>query len=1167
MFKRGRVFLFALAAAISIIGISAISSRPALADDTWTATGEVCSVSGANRQCDNSSAKAWISIFNKHLKAKGFTKCQPKDHPGNVNDAVDSLAEDTDLAIKCAGTKEQRECTIRVTNKTDLMGTSTDTVSVSCKPSKSIAESNTGSNSQAMNGAINQFVSAICAHQGDNDRGMNSTEAVNTCSSAVTPSVQKCITDHKGDSNAMAKCVFDKYKGKYDLAGLTDAQQLANLQNAAIAANQTVNTADNCTKQGKLYYNGECVNTINDTSVTEKNYTDFCSITFIGWILCPVTKFMGLLSDGMFSVLQNLMEIDSNQLFSTSGSAFKAFQTFLPIANVVLAIIFLVIIYSEATGNGFGALSNYSIKKLLPKVVIFAILINLSWWLCAVAVDISNILGANLNSFFVGASKTIDGTYSPGFADLASQALVATTATGAAIAFGATAGLLPVLGFVILALGLVLIIMIVRQALVIMLCVVAPIAIAMAILPGTNKIFVKWKNLFISMLIAYPLISALFGASQLASSVIAAGGKNDILLNIVSIGVLGVPLIMAPAILFKVLKGVPGIGNALSKTGGSLTKGMQQKAGARMSNAYQHSMGHHAMVRGRGALARGQQNIRRGISQRIQNFSAQHATGSSLGAKAARNALGAASNIALGSSAGRARTARRANEYQAMVGRQKNAARKNAAAIWSATPMDRRMKMLTTGRYESGQQMDNDTWAALIEMNAINMTHAQNYELLANLAERGRQLQRGGIIGAANFQQRQSWNTLASTGVAAMSKSKNALAGGKALNEILGIGSKSSVVLSQAEIDQKILGAVKSTNAGKLAGMSQPQIASYRTESATIMAAQAKADQYNSDQGLTGDQQVTAADILGVSSRGNADIHKQFGVKYDVTTPDITEAESQVNEQWANAATKTLGDLEYSNATNMGMSMISGNTKNELAHIAIDGGNRQVDSIIKQQEQGDNPLESMSEKEYKRVKDTYTGDYHPDPNDDSKVVHIAEIKAQRGRDQDTFDGKMESQNENYIDQTIADPSKKSGADKVIKESFERSVTNKIKSVNATNIGDDHIGDTPTPVETETRAATPEDTKHHTTTGASSNNVLELRKQYTKFGFASSETDPIQRSAKQQILANNFDQAMAPKAAAFIAKGGSSSNAAVDQYLHRIASIAHGGSSSGKAGYP
>ena len=123
----------------------------------------------------------------------------------------------------------------------------------------------------------------------------------------------------------------------------------------------------------------------------------------VGFIICPLMWMMSAAIDSTYGLLSNILAIPST-IFS-NVSVLAAFHTFLPYANLVLAVVFLLIIYSEATGNGFGAMNNYSIKKTLPRLIIFAILINLSFYICAAAVDVSNIAGSSMYKLFTGTSS------------------------------------------------------------------------------------------------------------------------------------------------------------------------------------------------------------------------------------------------------------------------------------------------------------------------------------------------------------------------------------------------------------------------------------------------------------------------------------------------------------------------------------------------------------------------------------------------------------------------------------------------------------------------------------------------------------------------------------------------------------------------------------------
>ena len=62
-------------------------------------------------------------------------------------------------------------------------------------------------------------------------------------------------------------------------------------------------------------------------------------------------------------------------IFNTGGSTYQIWQSLLTFANTGMIIILLVIVFSQLTGYG---IDNYGIKKMLPKLIVTAILINLS---------------------------------------------------------------------------------------------------------------------------------------------------------------------------------------------------------------------------------------------------------------------------------------------------------------------------------------------------------------------------------------------------------------------------------------------------------------------------------------------------------------------------------------------------------------------------------------------------------------------------------------------------------------------------------------------------------------------------------------------------------------------------------------------------------------------
>ena len=116
----------------------------------------------------------------------------------------------------------------------------------------------------------------------------------------------------------------------------------------------------------------------------------------LSWLVCPATGFLAKITDGIYSIIEEYLTI--SPLTSATDSPFhQIWAIFRDITNIVFVILLLIAIISQLTGIG---LSNYSIKKLLPKIVLTAILINLSYIVCSLCVDLSNILGASLRGLF-----------------------------------------------------------------------------------------------------------------------------------------------------------------------------------------------------------------------------------------------------------------------------------------------------------------------------------------------------------------------------------------------------------------------------------------------------------------------------------------------------------------------------------------------------------------------------------------------------------------------------------------------------------------------------------------------------------------------------------------------------------------------------------------------
>ena len=336
-------------------------------------------------------------------------------------------------------------------------------------------------------------------------------------------------------------------------------------------------TLDACGEVSATTYPPEPgASTISITKDAEDN-TASCAIDGIGWIVCPVMNFMAKLNDQAFNFLEKFLTV--RPALVTDPATRTAWTAFRDIANVLFVIAFLVIVYSQLTSAG---ISNYGIKKMLPRLFIAAILVNLSYYVCAIAVDLSNILGSSIYSLFKDSIGVGTGGTSGGVGG-AWESLMGKVLVG--VAYIAILAVIIVAPVVLLAFAVIILILIARQAFAILLIVVAPIAFVAYLLPNTEQWFKKWWKALVAVLMVYPIIAAVFGVSSLASKILmniaddgGSGGDDEQLLKIVALGVLAIPLFAVPALLKGSLSAAGSVGAKLSSLGDKSTKFAGKKA-------------------------------------------------------------------------------------------------------------------------------------------------------------------------------------------------------------------------------------------------------------------------------------------------------------------------------------------------------------------------------------------------------------------------------------------------------------------------------------------------------------------------------------------------------------------------------------------------------------
>lgn len=324
-----------------------------------------------------------------------------------------------------------------------------------------------------------------------------------------------------------------------------------------------------------------------DTTNDDTSTTSACFKTAgaLGWIMCPVIEAISEATQGVYKniIEENFLQVESEMI--EDDGAYSGWTMFRDFANILFVILFVVVLLSQVTGIG---LSNYGIKKTLPRLITVAVLVNISFILCQLAVDISNILGASLNNLFVDLAEQIKGKNDVfdlgGVVGEITNSLLSLTGAGSFVVLGITFGALTwefwlvpfllILISVIISLVFFFLLLGVRKAGIIILIALAPLAIVFYALPNTKKIFDRWFKMLSGLLLVYPICGALMGGSKFTStlilSAVSSGDDPSFILVLVAMLLSAVPFFFIPTILRHSMTAIGNLGTKITNFGNRL---------------------------------------------------------------------------------------------------------------------------------------------------------------------------------------------------------------------------------------------------------------------------------------------------------------------------------------------------------------------------------------------------------------------------------------------------------------------------------------------------------------------------------------------------------------------------------------------------------------------
>lgn len=297
----------------------------------------------------------------------------------------------------------------------------------------------------------------------------------------------------------------------------------------------------------------------------------------LGYLICPILEHAARFSDSMWGFFESLLYVNplSNK---TDDSIYKTWVMLRDLANVILAIVFIAVIISQISNAG---ISNYGIKKILPRLIIAAITINISYFLMQALIDIANIAGKSFDDF-LQSQASMDYTKVSGWQKVVedivvSGALTLMTIGGAVAVTTAVSGpaaLLFILLLIIPAiLGLLagIFALMFRTSVIPVLAIASPIAIAAWVLPNTQKLFDKWKEIFSGLLFLYPLSSIYYGCLKFTAIAVFLNGNSSVgerimALVMMAVGVVGIAIfaVKSNSIMGRMVNGIMRVANKVT---------------------------------------------------------------------------------------------------------------------------------------------------------------------------------------------------------------------------------------------------------------------------------------------------------------------------------------------------------------------------------------------------------------------------------------------------------------------------------------------------------------------------------------------------------------------------------------------------------------------------
>ncbi len=239
----------------------------------------------------------------------------------------------------------------------------------------------------------------------------------------------------------------------------------------------------------------------------------------IGWILNPICDIAIQSTTELGEHIEDALRVTplTQSTSSNTSGVFEAWKVFRDLANALLVIVFLIAIFAQILPIEIDA---YTIKKIMPKLVVAVIAIQASYFICQMLVDLSNVAGGGVGALLEGVIVRLPEVASTGSESNPATLIFASVAGIGIASLFIGPVLLLLLGALMSLLTLIITIQ-TRQVILIFLAILSPLAILAWILPNTESVSEKWWKNYTKLLLMYPIIAFILGGAKLAYYVMA----------------------------------------------------------------------------------------------------------------------------------------------------------------------------------------------------------------------------------------------------------------------------------------------------------------------------------------------------------------------------------------------------------------------------------------------------------------------------------------------------------------------------------------------------------------------------------------------------------------------------------------------------------------------